>query len=179
MKVANKTFPGLKSNNDCLKIIDCENQRKTETLPSLILTVILNIIFLIGTVISFGMEFGKMADIGYYDETLQKWQSATPEYNWGLPIFFLICTIVLFVIMLKVLNKYNECSKMIDSANYTIKINNQYQDFIFQGYESKEAYKLTIEWIDRQNYISSIDSLEASVCAMGGIIAMSNIIKHK
>lgn len=65
-------------------------------------------------------------------------------------------------------------SKYAKKFNYLtnlIKINSQYSAFINQGYDRKEAYKLTLEWIDRQAKISALND----VAFAGAMIAMTNI----
>lgn len=52
-----------------------------------------------------------------------------------------------------------------------IKINTQYSTFINQGYDKKEAYKLTLEWIDRQ---ANLDALN-DVASISAIIAATFI----
>lgn len=42
------------------------------------------------------------------------------------------------------------------TLEFMINTNNQYVAFMAQGYDSKEAYKLTVEWIDRQNMNAEI-----------------------
>ena len=51
------------------------------------------------------------------------------------------------------------------TLEFMIQTNNQYAAFITQGYESKEAYKLTVEWIDRQNMNGAIKSGAAAISA--------------
>ena len=62
--------------------------------------------------------------------------------------------------------------KSISGLTSSIKINSQYSAFINQGYDKKEAYKLTLEWLDRQANIAALNSV-ASASAM---IALTNTI---
>ena len=48
---------------------------------------------------------------------------------------------------------------------FTIGVNKQYATFIMQGYDLKEAYRLTLEWADRQAHNDAISHAATSVSA--------------
>ncbi len=82
----------------------------------------------------------------------------------GAIIFGIFCvlSIVLGIINLVHANKYSRLDLYLNNA---LQINEQYAAFIEQGYEEKEAYKLTLEWIDRKEIKRAIGQAGATVAS--------------
>lgn len=82
----------------------------------------------------------------------------------GAIIFGIFCvlSIVLGIINLVHANKYSKLDMYLNSA---LQINEQYAAFIEQGYEEKEAYKLTLEWIDRKEMKQAISQAGTAVAS--------------
>lgn len=115
--------------------------------------------------IAFSVEF----QIGTWDETLGEYVHEKADYT-GIIICAILCFISIIVGVVNLIRSL-KYSKNISALKEAIKINSQYSAFINQGYEKKEAYKLTLEWIDRQSNIAALNS----VASTNALIAMSNI----
>ena len=57
-----------------------------------------------------------------------------------------------------------------------ILVNNRYADYIDMGFSTKEAYQLTLQWIDSQEAQAAMRNAEAS---MAGMLIMSNMMRRK
>lgn len=107
--------------------------------------------------------------LGTWDETLEQFVRKEPNYTGTIICAVLLgCTIIAGIINLVIASRQ---SKGYNTYKYTIEVNSQYSDFINQGYEKKEAYKLTLEWLDRQANSAAV----RSVATTNAMIAMSNI----
>ncbi len=73
--------------------------------------------------------------------------------------------------------RYNKYRGRAAGFNACIKINRQYTAFIEAGYDKKEAYRLTLEWIDRQGQIAAVSSAGEQVAASVAMTGMLNIHK--
>lgn len=93
------------------------------------------------------------------------------NYNFtGAIIFGIFCVISIILGIINVV-KSNKYSKLDQYINNALQINEQYASFIEQGYEQKEAYKLTLEWIDRKE-------LKRAVGQAGATVASSVFLSH-
>ncbi len=89
-----------------------------------------------------------------------------------LLVFFLL-TLLFFMLFKSLSKERTKLTLIFNALNYTVNINSQYSAFIEQGFEKKEAYRLTIEWIDRQNRINRKEN--AKVYATYGMIDIAEI----
>lgn len=89
---------------------------------------------------------------GHFDNTSHYVYDYKADYT-GTIICAVLCgvSIIIGIINLVLSSKYG---KSISGLTSSIKINSQYSAFINQGYDKKEAYKLTLEWLDRQANIA-------------------------
>lgn len=93
-----------------------------------------------------------------------------------------ICCVLCIAAIIFCVPKGKMCKKYdgeLNYLNYCINTNSQYSAFINQGYEKKEAYKLTLEWLDRQANISAMNSAANSIASTNALIAMSNIANKR
>lgn len=108
-------------------------------------------------------------EIGTWDETLGEYVHEKADYTSTITCAILCCiSIIVGVVNLILSSKY---SKSISALTGSIKINSQYSTFINQGYEKKEAYKLTLEWLDRQSNSAALNNIAAT----NALIAMSSM----
>ena len=71
-------------------------------------------------------------------------------------------TVIIGIVNLVYSKKYE---KQIIALTTAISINEQYAAFIEQGYEEKEAYKLTLEWIDRKEMKQAVRQAGTAVAS--------------
>lgn len=126
-------------------------------------------LFMILTMILSLTQFSAKSSSGHFDNASHYVYSYKADYT-GTIICAVLCgiSIIVGIVNLALSSKY---SKNISVLTGSIKINAQYSAFINQGYEKKEAYKLTLEWIDRQSNTAALNSIAST----NALITMSNI----
>jgi hypothetical protein len=146
-------FPNLESNSDYENEIELIKIKSFPYKFLLILFIVLWISFIILAM--------------YYDGYQSK---KTGMILGGVSFVFMFAYIIDIYYVTKI-------KKETKNIEFKIAVNNQYTDYILEGYTKKEAYKLTVEWIDRQAAISAANEAAAAALCMGAI-CMSHTINH-
>lgn len=126
-------------------------------------------LFMILTMVLSLTQFSAESSSGHFDNASHYVYDYKADYT-GTIICAVLCaiSIIVGIVNLALSAKY---SKNLNCLTGSIKINTQYSAFINQGYDKKEAYKLTLEWLDRQANIAALNSVATS----SAMIAMTNI----
>ena len=82
----------------------------------------------------------------------------------GAIIFGIFCVISIILGIINVV-KSNKYSKLDQYINNALQINEQYASFIEQKKKKKEAYKLTLEWIDRKELKRAVGQAGTTVAS--------------
>ena len=164
------TFPNLIPSSECKELLQII---KAKIKPHKIIFWVAFgtfMLFMILTTVLSLTQFSAESSSGHFDNTSHYVYDYKADYT-GTIICAVLCgvSIIIGIINLVLSSKYG---KSISGLTSSIKINSQYSAFINQGYDKKEAYKLTLEWIDRQANIAALNSV-ASASAM---IALTNTI---
>ena len=177
MKISQQeyTFPNLTPSLECKELLKILNNKLR--LHRIIFLVMLTafLFFMILTIILAVTASSVEFQLGAWDETLGQYVHEKADYTGTIVCAVLCgCTIVVGILNLAFAVKYN---KPINYLNFSIKINFQYSAFINQGYDKKEAYKLTLEWLDRQSNLDALNSISTT----NALMAMSDIynINHR
>lgn len=161
------TFPDLPSTADCKDNLSFLS-RKLKPHKIIFWTCFaLVLIFFILSVSFFCKESLAEIESGYVDENFNYEYAYKPDYT--VPIIFSALFLISFVtgiVNIALSSKYN---KYFNYFNSCIVINEQYSGFIKQGYDKKDAYRLTIEWLDRRASIKA----NKDIALMGGVAALS------
>lgn len=169
------TFPKLIPSSECKELLKVVNAKIKP--HKIIFWIAFGgfILFMILTTVLSLIQFSAESSSGHFDSSSHYVYDYAADYT-GTIICAVLCgiTIIVGIVNLALSSKYGKNKSYLTSS---MKINFQYSAFINQGYDKKEAYKLTLEWLDRQANIAAINSI-ASASAM---IAMTNIthINHR
>ncbi len=160
------TFPNLLSSSECRNYLLVFKAKIKPHKIIFWMTFAAFMIFMLMTM-AFGLtESAVEFEGGTWNKTLEKYVYEKADYTGTIiSAVLLVISIIVGIVNLVLSSKY---SKNINYLTGSIKINAQYSTFINQGFEKKEAYKLTLEWLDRQFNMNS-------VAATNALIAMSNI----
>lgn len=133
-------------------------------------TLIMSVLF---GILAFVLWFKELLNTDTYDVELGKWITYQPDYSNAIMcgILFIITAIPCIVSLIFV-TKY---TKQINFYKRSIKINNQYLNFIYQGYDKKEAYRLTLEWLDRQDQTQALNNVANATSSVAYMATMSHI----
>lgn len=153
------TFPGLMSSSECSNLIKHLSAESEPYKSGYISTLIISVILWITALCLFFLVSIK-----------------TSVYTF--PVIFAATAIFFLIVAISNKSKYEERNKRIISLDYTIQINTQFENFIYVGFELKEAYKLTIEWIDRRKKLQALYNIAAENAISAGMIALSNLSRH-
>ncbi len=157
------TFPDLFPTSQCVKEID--KLKNTIYLYSVgkVLLAITYIVFMVGAILLFAYTTMSV-DV--------------KNYTWTI-----ICAVLFFVSFIGWIfcnTRYNKFKGKVAGYYACIKVNRQYMAFINAGYDKKEAYKLTLEWLDRQGLIGAIravTSLRQDATTSVAMMGMMNMHK--
>lgn len=160
------TFPGLLSTDDCHAEIQEIKRRIRPHRIALWILLILYVIFMILTVVLAVTAVSSEFDIGIWDAELGKYVHEKADYT-GTIICAVLCglTIVAGIANLILVNRSVRGLHKEKDLKFMIEVNKQYSAFIMLGYDLKEAYRLTLEWADRQAYTDAIGHAAATVSA--------------
>ena len=161
------TFPDLPSTADCKDNLSFLNKKVKPHKIIFWSCFALVLIFFILSVSFFCKESLSMTESGYIDENFHYEYAYEPDYT--VPIIFSALFLISFItgiVNIALSSKYN---KYINYFKNCIIINEQYSGFIKQGYDKKDAYRLTIEWMDRRAGIKANND----IALMGGVIAIA------
>lgn len=165
------TFPELIPTKKCISVLHELNDKTKSFLIIFYAILALCLILFILTLISF---FSNITSSGLqWDETIKDFVEIKADYTFSIIfLIFFLCSLIGLIINIFTLSKYRN---QINYLKASIKINKQYSAFINQGYDKKDAYKLTLEWIDRQTNNAVLNNIAMS----NTLIAMSSLFNIK
>lgn len=162
------TFPNLTPSSKCKELLQAVKLKLKPHKIVFWLTFGAFMLFMILTMVLAVTQSSAEFSSGHFDNNSNYVYAHKADYT-GTIICAVLCgvSIIVGIVNLALSAKY---SKFVDCLTSSITINSQYSAFINQGYDKKEAYKLTLERLDRQANIAAINSASASA-----MIAMINI----
>lgn len=160
------TFPNLIPSSECKELLSVINAKIKPHKIIFWIAFGAFMIFMILTMVLAFTEFDKEMWAGTSMSSIEEYKA---DYT-GTIICAVLCgiSIIVGIVNIALSSKYSKNKSCLTGS---IKINSQYSAFINQGYDKKEAYKLTLEWLDRQANVAALNNI-ASASAM---IAMTNI----
>lgn len=161
MNQYDRTFPNFYTNEDCRRMIPV---LKGKQKPYIIILFVFLACFVTFVVLTMVLGLDE-ADKEMWSGTSWKPEKYKADYTGTiicgiLAGLFLIAEIISFIYI----RKYGI---QIASLESQIRINNQYATFLDLGYEKKEAYRLTLEWIDRQQQMLALNNIATANAALG------------
>ena len=169
------TFPDSYPTSQCIEQI---SKLKKSMRPYLAATIAFLAAFaamLVIAAVLFGKESTAYIESGHFNADGDYVYSYRKDYAGAIA-----CAVLAFVSLVGCILcgvRYNKYRGRAAGFNACIKINRQYTAFIEAGYDKKEAYRLTLEWIDRQGQIAAVSSAGEQVAASVAMTGMLNINK--
>ena len=164
------TFPILIPSSECKELVQVVNAKIKPHKIIFWIAFGAFMLFMILTMVLALTQFSAESLSGHFDNNSHYVYDYKADYT-GTIICAVLCgiSIIVGIVIIVLSSKYGKNKSCLTGS---IKINSQYSAFINQGYDKKEAYKLTLEWLDRQANIVALNSISSA----SAMIAMTNII---